>query len=299
MWTDRPPMSSPRISHFPVCSPARVSSPSSAAVTVTACAQRMARPGPSKQAMNPSPVDLISRPRRTGSPSDPCRREGHHRRGRWQIAQEVMYHTVVQSLLDERAGSTVSSNKARTGARKILEHVVLASLVIAPGLLVSTTTLSGAQGVDLYVSPAPPTATVGQPYSYQLQVVGGAPPYTFAVNQKQVAEAGDQFAPGFPEGLSMSSSGLITGTPLIAERSDFELFVTDAAGDSSGGRSLTMTVSTGNPTLDQTAIPLDTNALVLENVAQTNVINATVPLLESLPGFLLCVAGGPGNFCPL
>lgn len=61
--TVRPARSSPRISHSPVCSPARTSMPSSRAAWVIDVAQAIARPGPSKHAVKPSPVVLISRPR--------------------------------------------------------------------------------------------------------------------------------------------------------------------------------------------------------------------------------------------
>lgn len=164
----------------------------------------------------------------------------------------------------------------------------LASIFFAPGLLMCTTTDSGAQGVELYISPAPPPATVGQPYSYQLQVVGGVAPYTFTIYDHAI----DPYVPGPPAGLSITPSGLIHGTPVIAERSEFEYNVSDSAGDSSGGRYLSMTVSSGNPTLDQTLIPEDTDALVLENATQTTLtdeVESAVSLIEATPGYLECV----------
>ncbi len=47
-----------------------------------------------------------------------------------------------------------------------------------------------------------PTGVVGQPYSYQFRVSGGNPPYTFYVKSGSI-----------PPGLSLSSSGLLSGTP--------------------------------------------------------------------------------------
>ncbi|MFM8932529.1 MAG: FG-GAP-like repeat-containing protein, partial [Gemmataceae bacterium] len=61
-----------------------------------------------------------------------------------------------------------------------------------------------------------PTATVGIPYSYQLQVAGGDPgkPLQFALNAQSVP---------LPAGLSLSSGGLISGTP--TQPGPFQLFV--------------------------------------------------------------------------
>ena len=56
-------MSSPRSSISPVCRPARTARPTSWSRSAMAAAQRTARPGPSKWARNPSPVDFTATPR--------------------------------------------------------------------------------------------------------------------------------------------------------------------------------------------------------------------------------------------
>lgn len=48
----------------------------------------------------------------------------------------------------------------------------------------------------------PPGATTGVPYTFQIQATGGVTPYTYSVSTGVV-----------PPGLSVSSSGLISGTP--------------------------------------------------------------------------------------
>jgi uncharacterized repeat protein (TIGR03803 family) len=53
-------------------------------------------------------------------------------------------------------------------------------------------------------SPLTPNAAVGQPYSVQLQASGGTAPYTFSF----VTNAGN-----VPPGLTLSSNGIISGTP--------------------------------------------------------------------------------------
>ena len=60
-------MSSPRISHSPVCSPARTSMPNACTASRIAIAQRIARCGPSNIARKPSPDVFTSRPRKRAS----------------------------------------------------------------------------------------------------------------------------------------------------------------------------------------------------------------------------------------
>ena len=64
-----------------------------------------------------------------------------------------------------------------------------------------------------------PTGTVGVSYNQTLSATGGTGPYTFAVNQLD-----------FPAGLSLSSSGVITGSPTNAGRATFAISATDANG---------------------------------------------------------------------
>ena len=59
-----PPTLSPINSHSPVCTPARTSIPSCLTASAIASAQRTARAGPSNVARKPSPVVLVSFPRK-------------------------------------------------------------------------------------------------------------------------------------------------------------------------------------------------------------------------------------------
>lgn len=54
----------------------------------------------------------------------------------------------------------------------------------------------------LGITNSPPNGTVGSAYSFQFTAAGGTAPYTFSV-----------LAAALPDGLTMSASGLITGTP--------------------------------------------------------------------------------------
>jgi hypothetical protein len=62
-----------------------------------------------------------------------------------------------------------------------------------------------------------PTAIVGSDYSTTLSAAGGTPPYTWTLT-----------AGSLPGGLSLASTGVISGTPSAAETLDFTVEVTDS-----------------------------------------------------------------------
>ena len=70
------------------------------------------------------------------------------------------------------------------------------------------------------------TATVGVSYSMQLTAVGGTGPYTFTYSQSGIS------TPMFPPGLSVSTSGLISGTPGSTGAYGFYATATDTIGNS-------------------------------------------------------------------
>ena len=76
-----------------------------------------------------------------------------------------------------------------------------------------------------------PTATIGQSYSAQLSASGGTGPYTWLVVSVPLGGevlGGEGIA--LPPGLSMSTAGLITGTPLSRMIGTFRVRVTDSVG---------------------------------------------------------------------
>jgi hypothetical protein len=68
-------------------------------------------------------------------------------------------------------------------------------------------------------SGALPGFTVGTPYSYQFSTTGGTPPFSY-----------DVVDGALPDGLDLSTSGLISGTPTTASDFNFTAGVTDATG---------------------------------------------------------------------
>ena len=60
-------------------------------------------------------------------------------------------------------------------------------------------------------------ATVGEPYSVQLLADGGTAPYTFTLENGSL-----------PDGLTLSESGLISGTPTTEGTADFTIRVSDS-----------------------------------------------------------------------
>jgi Putative Ig domain len=93
-----------------------------------------------------------------------------------------------------------------------------------------------AQGstVTLTVNPASlPNGTVGIAYSQTVSPSDGTSPYTFAVS-----------AGALPAGLTLSSAGVISGTPTGSGNSAFTITATDAAGKT-GSRAYTVTTNAG------------------------------------------------------
>ncbi len=72
----------------------------------------------------------------------------------------------------------------------------------------------------------PPSAKQGTPYSFQFEATGGTGPYTYSL----IANPSNSFGQdALPFGLSMNSSGLISGTPTGTGAFNILLTVTDSA----------------------------------------------------------------------
>lgn len=78
-----------------------------------------------------------------------------------------------------------------------------------------------------------PAARVGAAYSTTIKVAGGTPPYTFAVSP---------FVP-LPPGLSLSATGVLSGTPLVGGAFQIQPVVSDSAGQQGMTAALTLVVA--------------------------------------------------------
>jgi hypothetical protein len=99
----------------------------------------------------------------------------------------------------------------------------------SPNRLLFTNPGNVPPGNPSVTNPGPQTGTVGTAVSLQLAATGGTPPYTWS-------------ATGLPAGLSVSSAGLISGTPSTAGSSTVTTTVTDSAGKT-GSASFTWTIT--------------------------------------------------------
>lgn len=90
-------------------------------------------------------------------------------------------------------------------------------------------------GLAILNAPQLPSGTAGQAYQLMLTAQGGQAPYSWQVS-----------AGALPAGLTLSTAGLLTGTPQLAGTTSFTLTVTDAArGTASGNFTLTIAASQG------------------------------------------------------
>jgi hypothetical protein len=101
---------------------------------------------------------------------------------------------------------------------------------------VTVQTTSDCAAVTLTLSPtALANGTIGTAYSQSITTSGWTTPYTYATT-----------AGALPAGLSLSSSGVLSGTPTTAATSNFTITATDSASHT-GNRAYSLTVaSSGN-----------------------------------------------------
>lgn len=116
-------------------------------------------------------------------------------------------------------------------------------LTDATGLTISTgLTLFVANPLSVLTSTLP-NATVGTPYSQSLVTMGGTPLFTWTITTGSL-----------PPGLSMSSSGVISGTPTSNGSFTFTVQVTDS-GNRTATKTLTISVGVSPLSITTTALP--------------------------------------------
>jgi hypothetical protein len=144
------------------------------------------------------------------------------------------------------------------------------SVVLAIGVVASlggatasaSAAVSDCSSSTLQVDPSLPNANLAQAYSHQIYVYRGTPPYTFSLVQGS----------SLPPGLSMSSSGLVTGTPLVPGQTRFAVQVVDSSAPAqctNGG--VTINVVTGTP--------LEGLIQILDRLVSSGCVQSTVSTL--------------------
>lgn len=119
-----------------------------------------------------------------------------------------------------------------------------------------------------------PSATQSRAYTFpaaSFQVAGGTPPYTFSVDPPNLP----------PAGITLDSSGLLSGTPGATGTSNFTVRVRDAA-FLSATKLFSLTVN-APPSITTTAIPSGAVGTAYPSTTLT-AINGTPPLAWSVTG---------------
>jgi hypothetical protein len=128
--------------------------------------------------------------------------------------------------------------------------------------------------VTVTLSPtALPNGTVGTSYSAQISASGGTSPYTFSKTGT------------LPTGLTLSSAGLLSGTPTAAGTYTFTVTATDNASNT-GGRSYNPTISSGGVTLTVNPTTLPNGTVGTSYSAQISASGGTSPYTFSKTGTL-------------
>jgi len=109
-----------------------------------------------------------------------------------------------------------------------------------------------------------PVAAVGVPYRYELKATAGTAPYTWVKKKKKKFGV-------LPEGLSLSSDGVISGTPTTQGVSNFTVLVSDA-NDKQASKPLTIEVGPPPPPL---SIRTDTLPQALQGLPYSATLEAS------------------------
>lgn len=173
----------------------------------------------------------------------------------------------------------------------------VASIVPAVFMAVTPPTVGAATTYLTITNPQLPPATIGQPYSAQLDVSGGTAPYLF-----QVAGTYDGFYTVLPAGLTVSSSGLVSGTPQEQNNlnqpvtNTFPVIVSDSSSPrqtTNGSVPVTITVSPPDYTPPP---PLGITTTSLPEATINNSYSATMQASGGTPPYQWTAQGLPDGF---
>jgi hypothetical protein len=147
-----------------------------------------------------------------------------------------------------------------------LQKFCLICLILIAGLAVGCGVTLKGPGVITVTSTLSP-AIMGVPYSAKLTASGGVPPYKWSVASGTL-----------PQGLTLSSSGILSGTPAAAGAFTVTFQVTDSGGGlpSEGTQTSTFTVG-DSPIVIGTTSPLAPGTLNIPYLATLSATGGTAP----------------------
>ncbi len=137
----------------------------------------------------------------------------------------------------------------------------------------------------------PPGATNGLAYSYAFSATGGVAPYTWTT------------LGALPDGLSLSSSGILSGTPSVKLPGTFNISVrvTDSRGVAATGNFglvIAATPTTSDPTVNPLSINLNGCGSDVNTACSLAIANPASPAPSPLPAFFyqyVLSVSGPGT----
>lgn len=176
----------------------------------------------------------------------------------------------VYTILDAAGGIGTSQFNLPTGA--FFEYPACADPVwLRINYTPDTVTFTVVQSPLMIETKSLPKAVIGKSYSASLVATGGTPPYSWSIESGHL-----------PLGLTLSATGVISGTPLVSQNAAFTVQVTDAGDPAQVAQAaLTLTVGTGTA-LDPAVIPVVTDVIG----GLTTVICPSVPSLPILCAYV-------------
>ncbi|TCQ70237.1 putative Ig domain-containing protein, partial [Ochrobactrum sp. BH3] len=98
--------------------------------------------------------------------------------------------------------------------------------------------------VNISISPSIPDTRVGKSYSLQLSASGGTGPYSYSISSGKL-----------PDGIDLSSSGLLSGTAKTAGKFDFTIKATDRNNDTGTKSTYIQVEAKATVTINPTTLP--------------------------------------------
>lgn len=186
--------------------------------------------------------------------------------GTFSLSSGSSEGTILLELVADRSDNDVTNG---------LQDPITQLLAIA----VTSAGAPGSPAAPLVLVDAKPTdGTNGMPYSYAFSATGGVAPYTWTA------------LGALPEGLSLSSSGILSGTPRVQLPGDFTIAVrvTDSQGTSKTVNfvlKIAETPTVGDPVLTPLAIVLSGCGSDVNTACSIAIANPTAPAPVPAPAF--------------